>query len=83
MMVVWGDGKVTLIEDDADDDEPLTDAVIDELAELLASSSKLAFVLDELAAQVEEHSVAGRCQAAANTAAVLAALAARTRQAMH
>ena len=73
MIVVWGDGEVTLSKDGADDAAaPLSEAESAELARLLATSRKLAFVLAELAALVEEHG-----------AAVLAAVAARTQPARH
>lgn len=83
MRVVWGDGDVTLVDDGEDDSEALSADEVDELAEILAESIKLEFVLRKLAAQVEEHWAAGRFRAAKNAAAVLAALTQRTGRAVH
>ena len=83
MRVLWGDGEITLGDDGEDDSEALRDDEVEELAMLLATSSKLNFVLEELAAQVEEHRAAGHSQAAANAAAVLAAVGAYIRRTSH
>ena len=83
MRVVWGDGEVTLFDDGDDDREALSAAAIDEMAELFADSITLETVLLELAAHVEELVVAGHTQAAANAAAVVAALASRARRTIH
>ena len=83
MIVVWGDGEVVAIDDSADDDEPLTDAVVDEIATMLATSNKLPFIMHRLTEQIIEHEQTGRFQAATNASAVLAALLVRTRAAVH
>lgn len=83
MRVLWGDGEITLCDDGEDDSEALRDDEVEELARLLATSSKLDFVLEELAALVEEHRASGHSQAAANVAAVLAAVGAYIRRTSH
>ena len=83
MVAIWGVGEVVEIDDDAEDYGPLTDAEVDEIADLLATSTKLPFVLQRLAEHAMEHRTAGRLQAAANASAVLTAVVARTRGAMH
>ena len=83
MRVVWGDGEVTLVEDGEDDREALSADAIDELTDLFANSITLETVLLELAAHVEELVVAAHTQAAANAAAVVAALASRARRTIH
>ena len=83
MIVFWGDGEVVEIEDSAEDYEALTDAEVDEIATVLATSNKLPFIMQRLTEHIMEHEQAGRLQAATNASAVLAALLVRARGAVH
>jgi hypothetical protein len=83
MIVVWGDGDIVALDDGADDSEPLTEADVAEIATVLATSTKLSFVMERLAEHITEHEQAGRLQAATNASAVLAALLVRARGAVH
>jgi hypothetical protein len=83
MIVVWGDGEIVEIDNDSQEYGPLTDGEVDELAALLATSTKIAFILQRLTEHIAEHRQAGRPQAAANASAVFAGVVARTRSAMH
>jgi hypothetical protein len=83
MIVVWGDGEFVEIDDDTEDYEAMTDAEVDELATMLATSNKLPLIMQRLTEHIVEHKEAGRLQAATNASAVLATLIVRTRGALH
>jgi hypothetical protein len=83
MFVIWGDGGVVEVDGGYAEQEALTGAEVEEIVEVLATSSKLPFVIERLSDLIREHRQAGRPQAAINAAVVLAAMVGRIRPITH